>query len=88
MAQPMPRAHRLTCYLLPWYSAMPHASRPHPSQGRDELVAMTCPSLAGMYLVKLAMMLTLIGGVSHPSHLKQWHNTIAHASRPPLTGPG
>lgn len=40
-----------------------HASIP--LKGRDELVAMACPSLAGMYLVKLAMILTLIGGVSH-----------------------
>ena len=37
----------------------------NPLKGRDTIVAMACPSLAGMYLVKLAVLLTLIGGVSH-----------------------
>ena len=32
---------------------------------RDWLLQRTCPGLAGMYLVKLAMVLTLIGGVGH-----------------------
>jgi len=36
-----------------------------PLKARDEIVAMACPSLAGMYLVKLGLLLTLIGGVSH-----------------------
>ena len=32
---------------------------------RDWLLHQTCPSLAGMYLVKLATLLTLLGGVGH-----------------------
>ena len=35
-----------------------------PLRGRDVLVASSCPSLAGMYLPKLALLLTLLGGVS------------------------
>ena len=37
----------------------------HPLAGRDHLLRQTCPSLSGMYLVKLATLLTLLGGVSH-----------------------
>ena len=36
-----------------------------PLAARDHLIQQTCPSLAGMYLVKLATLLTLLGGVSH-----------------------
>ena len=37
----------------------------NPLAARDFLLRMTCPSLAGMYLVKLATLLTILGGVSH-----------------------
>ena len=40
-----------------------HADRP--LAARDWLLQQVCPSLAGMYLVKLATILTLLGGVSH-----------------------
>ena len=36
-----------------------------PLAGRDWLLARMCPGLAGMSLVKLAMALTLLGGVGH-----------------------
>ena len=37
----------------------------NPLAARDHLLHHTCPTLAGMYLVKLATLLTLLGGVSH-----------------------
>lgn len=40
-----------------------HADRP--LEARDWLLHQTCPSLASMYLVKLATLLTLLGGVGH-----------------------
>jgi len=46
-----------------WWRARREAGMP--LKARDEIVAMACPSLAGMYLVKLGLLLTLIGGVSH-----------------------
>ena len=36
-----------------------------PLAGRDFLLRQACPALAGMYLVKLATLLTLLGGVGH-----------------------
>ena len=36
-----------------------------PLAARDFLLHQTCPALSGMYLVKLATLLTLLGGVSH-----------------------
>jgi DNA helicase MCM9 len=38
-----------------------HAS--HPLRGRDLIVGSVCPQLYGLFLVKLAMLLTLVGGV-------------------------
>lgn len=40
-----------------------HAAEP--LAARDWVLRQICPSLAGMYLVKLATLLTLLGGVSH-----------------------
>lgn len=45
---------------LKWWAA--YADRP--LLGRDAIVASFCPQLHGMHLVKLAVLLTIIGGVS------------------------
>ncbi|CAI5727605.1 unnamed protein product [Peronospora destructor] len=39
--------------------------RQHPVAGRNEIVASICPKVYGLFIVKLAVALTLIGGVSY-----------------------
>ena len=39
----------------------------HPLMGRNELLASLCPQIFGLYLVKLSVALTLIGGIQRIS---------------------
>ncbi|CAH0491521.1 unnamed protein product [Peronospora farinosa] len=39
--------------------------RQHPVRGRNEIVASICPKVYGLFIVKLAVALTVIGGVSY-----------------------
>lgn len=39
----------------------------HPLMGRNELLSSLCPQIFGLYLVKLSVALTLIGGIQRIS---------------------
>ena len=60
--------HRMQAEFVSFWEA--HAAAP--LAARDVLLRSACPQLCGMYMVKLAMLCTLVGGVAHadPSGLK------------------
>lgn len=57
---------------LKWWAA--YSERP--LQGRDAVVASFCPQLHGMHLVKLAVLLTIIGGVSTAADAEEAEGTV------------
>nr|CCA14521.1 DNA replication licensing factor MCM9 putative [Albugo laibachii Nc14] len=42
-----------------------HRNADEPMAGRDEIIASICPKVFGLYIIKLAVVLTIIGGCSH-----------------------